>query len=78
MRFIVIGAGMAGVLAAIKLRQAGFDQVAVYEKGDSVGGTWRENNYPGLTCDLAAHAYTYSFERNPEWSQLFAPGPEIH
>lgn len=78
LRFIVIGAGMAGVLAAIKLKQAGFTQIAVYEKGDSVGGTWRENQYPGLTCDLAAHAYTYTFERNPDWSQLFAPGPEIH
>lgn len=78
LRFIVIGAGMAGVLAAIKLKQAGFSQIAVYEKGASVGGTWRENQYPGLTCDLAAHAYTYTFERNPDWSQLFAPGPEIH
>lgn len=78
LRFIVIGAGMAGVLAAIKLKEAGFSQIAVYEKGDSVGGTWRENQYPGLTCDLAAHAYTYTFERNPDWSQLFAPGPEIH
>lgn len=78
MRVIIIGAGMSGVLAAIKLQEAGMTDIAVYEKGDSVGGTWRENRYPGLTCDLAAHAYTYSFERNPEWSQLFAPGPEIH
>jgi cation diffusion facilitator CzcD-associated flavoprotein CzcO len=78
MRFIVIGAGMAGVLAAIKLKEAGFSQIAVYEKGDTVGGTWRENRYPGLTCDVAAHAYTYTFERNPDWSQMFAPGPEIH
>lgn len=78
MRVIIIGAGMSGVLAAIRLQEAGMTDFTVYEKGSSVGGTWRENRYPGLTCDLAAHAYTYSFERNPEWSQLFAPGPEIH
>lgn len=78
MRFIVIGAGVSGILAAIRLKHAGYTEIAVYEKGDSVGGTWRENQYPGLTCDLAAHAYTYSFERNPDWSQMFAPGPEIH
>lgn len=76
--FVVIGAGMAGVLAAIKLREAGFAHITVYEKGDSVGGTWRENTYPGLTCDLAAHAYTYRFERNPNWSRVYAEGPEIH
>ncbi len=78
MRFIIIGAGMAGILAAIKLKEAGFSQIAIYEKGDSVGGTWRENQYPGLSCDVAAHSYTYSFERNAEWSQMFAAGPEIH
>lgn len=78
MRIVIIGAGMSGVLAAIRLQEAGLTDFTVYEKGDSVGGTWRENRYPGLTCDLAAHAYTYSFERNPDWSQLFAPGPEIH
>jgi len=69
---------MAGVLAAIKLHEAGFSHITVYEKGDSVGGTWRENTYPGLTCDLGAHAYTYRFERNPDWSQVYADGPEIH
>lgn len=78
MRIVVIGAGMSGILAAIKLSETGLTDFTVYEKGNSVGGTWRENRYPGLTCDLAAHAYTYSFERNPDWSQLFAPGPEIH
>lgn len=74
---IVIGAGMAGILAAIQLKNRG-DNVVVLEKGDSVGGTWRENRYPGLTCDVPAHAYTYSFAPNPEWSRYFSPGPEIH
>jgi cation diffusion facilitator CzcD-associated flavoprotein CzcO len=78
LRFIVIGAGMAGILAAVRLKQDGNEDFTVYEKGQSVGGTWRENRYPGLTCDVPAHAYTYSFAPNAEWSRFFAPGPEIH
>jgi cation diffusion facilitator CzcD-associated flavoprotein CzcO len=76
-RFVVIGAGMAGVLAAIKLREAGFGDVTVYEKADRLGGTWRENTYPGIACDVPSHLYTYTFAPNPEWSHAFAPGPEI-
>jgi cation diffusion facilitator CzcD-associated flavoprotein CzcO len=75
-RFLVIGAGMAGVLAAIKLREAGLEY-AVYEKGDRIGGTWRENTYPGIACDVPSHFYSYSFALNPEWSHRFAPGAEI-
>lgn len=75
-RAAVIGAGMAGVLSAINLREQGIDCV-VFEKGVSVGGTWRDNDYPGLTCDVAAHWYTYSFARNPDWDRLMAKGPEI-
>ncbi|MGH3632802.1 flavin-containing monooxygenase [Mycobacterium sp.] len=77
MRFVVVGAGMAGVLSAIKLREAGFSDVTVYEKADRLGGTWRENTYPGIACDVPAHLYTYTFAPNPEWSHAFAPGPEI-
>ncbi|MGH3594808.1 MAG: flavin-containing monooxygenase [Mycobacterium sp.] len=77
MRFAVIGAGMAGVLSAVKLREAGFTDVAVYEKADRLGGTWRENTYPGIACDVPSHLYTYTFAPNPEWSHTFAPGPEI-
>ena len=76
-RVVVIGAGMAGILAAIKLKQSGFRNFIVYEKADRVGGTWRENSYPGLTCDVPSHSYTYSFEPNPNWSHLLPPGPEI-
>ena len=75
--FVIIGAGMSGILAAIKLREAGFRNVTILEKADRIGGTWRENRYPGLTCDVPAHAYTYSFARNPEWSSYYAPGGEI-
>jgi cation diffusion facilitator CzcD-associated flavoprotein CzcO len=76
LRAAVIGAGMAGVLSAIKLRESDVE-VTVFEKGDKVGGTWRENTYPGLACDVAAHWYTYSFARNPDWDRLMAPGPQI-
>ena len=77
LRIVVIGAGMAGILAAVRLRKAGKHQVVVYEKANRVGGTWRENTYPGLTCDVPAHAYTYSFAPNAEWSSYLSPGPEI-
>ena len=77
LRIAVLGAGMAGILAAVRLHRQGRHQVLVYEKADRIGGTWRENHYPGLHCDVPAHAYTYSFAPNPEWSRFLAPGPEI-
>lgn len=76
-RVAVIGAGMAGILAGIKLQELGFTRIALYEKAGQVGGTWRENTYPGLTCDVPSHHYTYSFERNPDWSRHLPPGAEI-
>ena len=77
MRFAILGAGMAGVLAAIRLKQAGFSEFAVYEKADRLGGTWRENTYPGIACDVPSHLYSYSFALNPDWSHTFSPGEEI-
>ena len=76
-RVVIIGAGMAGILSAIKLKEAGLTDFTVYEKGDEVGGTWRENTYPGLACDVPSHLYSYSFALTPEWSHRFSPGPEI-
>lgn len=76
-RVVIIGAGMSGILAAIKLLEDGITNFVIYEKADKIGGTWRDNRYPGLACDVPAHAYTYSFEPNPEWSQYNAPGYEI-
>ena len=76
-RVVVMGAGMAGILSGIKLLEAGITNCAIYEKADRVGGTWRENTYPGLTCDVPSHAYTYSFEPNPDWSHMLPPGAEI-
>lgn len=77
MRFAIIGAGMAGILAAIKLREAGHRHITIYEKAGRIGGTWRENRYPGLTCDVPSHAYTYQFAPNPEWSAYLVGGDEI-
>ena len=77
LRVVIIGAGMAGILAAIRLQRAGVQDYVLYEKADRLGGTWRENTYPGIACDVPAHLYTYSFEPNPDWSQTFAPGSEI-
>lgn len=77
LRIVVIGSGMAGILAAIRLHEAGRHEVQVYEKADRIGGTWRDNHYPGLSCDVPAHAYTYSFAPHPDWSAYLAPGPEI-
>jgi len=77
LRFAVIGAGMSGILTGIKLQEAGFTDFTIYEKGDRLGGTWRDNTYPGLSCDVPSHLYCYSFEPNPDWSQRFSPGAEI-
>jgi len=76
-RIVIIGAGMAGILAAIKLREAGYKDYIIYEKASKLGGTWRENTYPGLACDVPAHLYTYSFEPNPTWTHVYASGAEI-
>lgn len=76
-RVVVIGAGMAGILAGIKLKEAGYEDIAIYEKADRIGGTWRENTYPGLTCDVPSHHYTYTFERNPDWTRHLPPGAEV-
>jgi cation diffusion facilitator CzcD-associated flavoprotein CzcO len=77
LRFAVIGAGMAGILTAIKLRESGYTDFTVYEKADRLGGTWRENTYPGLSCDVPSHLYSYSFALNPGWSHMLSPGAEI-
>jgi len=74
---MLIGAGMTGILMTIKLREAGITDITILEKKESLGGTWRENTYPGVACDVPSHMYTYSFEPNPEWSRLCAYGSEI-
>jgi cation diffusion facilitator CzcD-associated flavoprotein CzcO len=61
----------------IKLREAGFEDFRLYEKANEVGGTWRENTYPGLSCDIPARYYSFSFAPNPDWSGVYASGQEI-
>jgi len=73
----IVGAGMSGICMGIKLAQAGVDSFTIYEKAQRVGGTWRENTYPGLECDVPSRYYSYSFEPNPDWSRYYSPGGEI-
>jgi cyclohexanone monooxygenase len=74
---LIIGSGFAGLGAAIRLRQDGRDDFLVIERGSEVGGTWRDNTYPGAACDVPSHLYSYSFELNPTWSRSFSPQSEI-
>lgn len=76
-RVAIIGAGLSGLLMGIRLKEAGFHDFTIYEKAEEVGGTWRENAYPGLACDVPAHYYCYTLEPNPEWRHRFARGWEI-
>lgn len=76
-RVAIIGAGMSGLCMAAKLQDGGVDSFVIFEKADDVGGTWRDNTYPGLTCDVPSRYYTYSFRPNPNWSRVLPPGPEI-
>ena len=77
LRFAVVGAGMSGILTAIKLEEAGFRNVEIFERESKLGGTWRDNTYPGLSCDVPSHVYRFRFAPNPDWSHRFSPGPEI-
>ncbi|MAT95249.1 MAG: FAD-dependent oxidoreductase [Halioglobus sp.] len=75
-KVLVIGAGLTGLLAAIKLEEAGYN-FEVIEKNPEVGGTWWENTYPGVAVDTPSHFYSYSFELNPNWSHYTPNGPEF-
>ena len=75
-RAVIIGTGFAGLGMAIALQRQGVDFVIV-EKADEIGGTWRDNSYPGCACDVPSHLYSFSFEPKATWSKLFSPQPEI-
>jgi cation diffusion facilitator CzcD-associated flavoprotein CzcO len=73
----IIGAGLGGIGAAIALRRHGIDDIVVLERASDIGGTWRDNTYPGIAVDIPAQAYQFSFELNPDWSRVFATGAEV-
>ena len=74
---LIIGAGFAGVGLAIQLKKQGIDDFLILEKASSVGGTWRDNHYPGAACDVPSHLYSFSFEPKTDWTRKFAPQAEI-
>ncbi|MGB3050264.1 MAG: FAD-dependent oxidoreductase [Polyangiales bacterium] len=73
----IIGAGFAGIGAAIQLKKAGIHSFTIFERANEIGGTWRDNTYPGAACDVPSHVYSLSFEQNPNWSRRYATSWEI-
>jgi cation diffusion facilitator CzcD-associated flavoprotein CzcO len=73
----IIGAGFAGIGMAIALKKRGIHSFVIFERAGEIGGTWRDNTYPGAACDVPSHVYSYSFELNPNWSRHFAESGEI-
>ena len=76
-RIVIIGAGFAGLGMAVRLKQAGIDDFVILERAEDVGGTWRDNSYPGCAVDVQSHLYSFSFAPNPNWTQVYAPQREI-
>ena len=73
----IIGAGFSGLAAAIRLLKEKRQSLLIFERAPQVGGTWRDNVYPGCACDIPSHLYSFSFAPNPNWSRTFSPQPEI-
>ncbi|MGO9321610.1 MAG: flavin-containing monooxygenase [Solirubrobacteraceae bacterium] len=76
-RIAIVGSGFSGLGMAIRLKQEGMHDFVVLERAEELGGTWRENTYPGCACDVPSNLYSFSFAPNPDWSQTFSPQPEI-
>ncbi|GBF39994.1 flavin-containing monooxygenase [Leptospira johnsonii] len=74
---VIIGTGFAGLCMGIRLKQAGIESFVILEKGNGIGGTWRDNTYPGAACDVQSHLYSFSFAPKSDWSRLFGPQEEI-
>src|SRR3984957_11865596 len=75
---LIVGAGFAGIGMGIQLARRGRESFVIIEQAEDVGGTWRDNRYPGVSCDIPSHLYSFSFRPNPGWSRVFAEGREIH
>jgi cation diffusion facilitator CzcD-associated flavoprotein CzcO len=74
---VIVGAGFAGIGTAIQLKKAGIHSFRILERASEIGGTWRDNTYPGAACDVPSHLYSFSFEPNPDWSRTYSPSSEI-
>lgn len=74
---LIIGAGLGGLAAAIRLRASGVQSLQILEQAQEVGGTWRDNVYPGCACDVPSHMYSFSFEPNTEWTRPYPQQAEI-
>ena len=74
---VIVGTGFSGLGMAIKLKQEGREDFVLLERAGDIGGTWRDNTYPGCRCDVPSHLYSFSFAPNPGWSATFSPQPEI-
>lgn len=74
---VIIGTGFSGLGMAIRLKGAGMEDFTILEQASEVGGTWRDNHYPGAACDVPTYLYSFSFEQNPSWSKMFGPQKEI-
>ena len=72
----IIGAGLGGLGMGMRLTQAGQHSFVILESSDAVGGTWRDNTYPGASCDVRSHLYWFSFDAQPDWSRVYAFQPE--
>jgi len=77
-RVVVVGTGFSGLCMGVKLREQGEQDFVLLERANDVGGTWRDNTYPGCACDVESHLYSFSFEPNPNWTRMYAPQPEIY
>lgn len=75
---VVIGAGFSGLGVTHRLREAGVRDIVILERANDVGGTWRDNRYPGAACDIPSNLYSWSFAPNPDWSRSYPSAPEIH
>jgi cation diffusion facilitator CzcD-associated flavoprotein CzcO len=73
----IVGAGFGGIGMAIRLKQAGIEELTIFERGETVGGVWRANTYPGAACDVPSHLYSFSFAPGHNWSRRYAPQAEI-
>lgn len=74
---LIVGAGFSGLIMAVEARKRGITKIAILEKADDIGGTWRENTYPGVACDVPSHLYSMATHLNPDWSRAYAGGAEI-